>query len=397
MTDACFEKAKKVIRGNASGLGIIAGRQYYRDIWGRDSLITSLGMSSSGDRRLVNLSGRTIESISRFRRNTGQLPNKISPDGKRVGFGEGGCVDTSLWYPVAVWNHYRNTNDSGFLKKHSERIGKVVSWLNGLDQNGDFLIETNEGSDWMDLLLRSGRVLYSEVLYYAALRAADMISKELGMGEWYSGLADKVKESINLFFWPEKKNLKRITGMYGYSGIENDFSTLLDEKGRDYYFAEVGFRRYDPRCDVLGNILSIIFGVADKGKTDLILRHLERERVHEPYPVKCLWPPIGESDPYRCFYFRWTDLPHLQKPGNYHNGGIWPYIGGFYVVALKGAKKNHARVLERLAEANRLGKNEYEFNEWLDCNGNPMGSAYQSWSAGTYILAYQYVKGSNIL
>ena len=397
MNDLCFEKAKEVLRGNASGHGVVAGRQYYRDVWGRDGLISSLGMSSSGDEKLTGLARRTIDTIAKFQKKTGQLPNKISPDGKKVCFGEGGCTDTSLWYPVVVLNHYRKTNDSVFLKKHSEGIKKSISWLNCLDQNNDFLIETNEGSDWMDLLLRSGRVLYDEVLYYAALRAGDEILKETGKGGKYSDLAKNVKESINLFFWPEKKNMRRIREKYGYTGIEKDFETLLGEGKKDYYLADIGFRRYDPRCDVFANLLSVIFGIADKEKKDIILKYIEKERIHEPYPVKCLWPPVREDDPHRCFYFRWTELPQLQKPGNYHNGGIWPFIGGFYVAALKKENRRYEDALGKLAEANRKGKNEYEFNEWLDWNGRPCGSAYQSWSAGMYIFAYQYVRGNNII
>lgn len=397
MIDECFEKAGEVLKGNATRLGVIAGRQFYNDIWGRDGLITCLGMSSSGDRRLVELSERTIETIAKSRKKNGQLPNKISIDGRKVCFGEGGCVDTSLWYPIAVLNHYLNTNDSKFLKRHADKIEKAVSWLSCLDQNNDCLIEVSEASDWMDLLVRSGRVLYDEVLYYAALKSAGRILKELGRNEGYSVLAKRVRENINLFFWPDRKNLRRVTDEFGYSHVHKDFVTLLGERKRDYYFAEVGFRRYDPRCDVFANVLSIISGVADREKSDLIFRHFDRDGIHEPYPVKCLWPPIGDDDPYRCFYYRWTDLPHLQKPGNYHNGGIWPYIGGFYVIALKKEGREHRRMMERLAEANRLGKNDYEFNEWLDCNGTPMGSAYQSWSAGMYMLAYQYKRGNILL
>jgi len=53
-------------------------------------------------------------------------------------------------------------------------------------------------------------------------------------------------------------------------------------------------------------------------------------------------------------------------PEQYHNGGIWPFVGGFYVAALvkAGQHDRAARVLEKLAEVNRLGiEEEWEFNE----------------------------------
>ena len=51
----------------------------------------------------------------------------------------------------------------------------------GLDQNADWLIETNEGADWMDMLLRSGRVLYDNVLLYKALKDTDEILSILNL------------------------------------------------------------------------------------------------------------------------------------------------------------------------------------------------------------------------
>lgn len=390
MIDLASEKAKEVLKGNLREKGVIAGRQYYPDVWGRDGFISSLGMSLSKDSDLLKASKLMINSLATYQRESGQLPNKISADGKKICFGEGGCVDSSLWYPIAVWNYYYVTNDKAFLKQHIERIEKAVRWAMNLDQNGDFLIEINEGADWMDLLLRAGRVLYDEVLYYAALVFTDKIRKELGKDEAYSSIAAKVKENINLFFWPKEENLEKIVGEYGYTGIENDFKTALLKGEKDYYFAEIRFREADDRCDVYANCLAIIFDIADDQKKERIFQHFDKEKVYEPYPIKALWPPIRKEDPNWILHFRWTTIPHFIIPGNHHNGGIWPYIGGFYIVALvKEGKMKKARImLEKLAEANL----KTDFNEWLDQEGKPGGSSFQSWSAAMYLFAYEAVE-----
>ena len=57
---------------------------------------------------------------------------------------------------------------------------------------------------------------------------------------------------------------------------------------------------------------------------------------------------------------------HQQNfPWQYHNGGVWPFVGGFWVAALvKAGRQAMARAeLAKLARANEL--NEWEFNEWL--------------------------------
>lgn len=391
----CFEKAKAVLKENSGKLGVIAGREYYNDVWGRDGLVSCLGMSCSEDDELVKIAEKTITNISKFQKSNGQLPNKFSPDGKNLCFGEGGCVDTSLWYPIAVLNHYRNARNAAFLSKHAAKVEKAVEWAGCLDLNNDTLLETHEGSDWMDLLVRSGRVLYDQVLYYKALLAADEIMGLTGKERKYTALAKSVKKNINLFFWPRQENAEIVKKMYSFSGVDKDFEAVLACGEKGYYYADVGFRKYDPRCDVFANLLAIVFDVTDAQKAASILDHIQKENIASPYPIKVLNPPVVSDDFFRPFYFRYTDLPHLQEPGNYHNGGIWPMAGGFYVMALKKLGRDFNPMLAKLAEANKLGKGEdqWGFNEWLNPDGIPMGSAYQSWSAAMYILAHQYTKG----
>ena len=111
--------------------------------------------------------------------------------------------------------------------------------------------------------------------------------------------------------------------------------------------------------------------------------------VNEPYPVKCLYPAVqsGAND--------WKDYfitNFLNLPDHYHNGGIWPFIGGLWVRFLFecGRKELAFQELNSLADACRVGiYGEWEFNEWMHGQtGRPMGKAHQAWSAASYIAAY---------
>jgi len=383
--DPCFTAAKQVLKTNETRLGIRAG-ELYPDFWCRDGLISTIGLLFSEDESLINLAEKIINNISDYQKSNGQLPNKISQDGKMVCFGESGCVDSSLWYPITVLNHYKILKDKKFLAAHIKKIEKSIKWVLGLDINNDFLIETNEGSDWMDWLLRSGRVLYDNILFYTALKSANEVRSILDMNKKHSKTVEQIKNSINLFFWPKQENLRLIKKRFSFSGIDKDFEILLREGEKPYYFADVGFRRYDPRCDVYANILAVLFDVADNEKKRIILGYLEKEKVYDPYPVKVLVPPIYENDSFRPFYFRPSDFPDVQKPGYGQNGGIWPFVGGFYAAVLKKEKLGYEHVLKKLAEANLATS----FNEWLDWNGKPSGSKNQSWSAAMYIFAYKF-------
>jgi len=91
----------------------------------------------------------------------------------------------------------------------------------------------------------------------------------------------------------------------------------------------------------------------------------------------------------------------FNKPGDYHNGGIWPFIAGFYVAALVAAKKYQLAeekllVLTEVVKISniRLNKNlKFGFNEWLKAqNGKPKGQNWQSWSAALYLYAAKCVE-----
>ena len=88
----------------------------------------------------------------------------------------------------------------------------------------------------------------------------------------------------------------------------------------------------------------------------------------------------------------------FNMPGEYHNGGIWPFIAGFYVAALVAAKKYRLAEAKLLALTDiiRAAKNErlnFGFNEWLKAqDGQPMGQNWQSWSAALYLYAARCVE-----
>src|SRR3989338_9740689 len=293
MIDECFEHAKAVLKENATKSGVIAGREYYYDVWGRDGLISCLGMSSSGDDKLIGLAEKTMKNLSQFQKPNGQMPNKFPVDGsKAVCFGEGGCVDTSLWYPIAVLNHYRNVGKAAFMKQHAPKVDKAMEWLGCLDLNNDTLLEVHEGSDWMDMLVRSGRVLYDQVLYYKALLAADEILHLAGKKRKYTVLSKNVRKNINLFFWPQQENVEVIKKMHGYSGVDKDFEAVLQCGEKGYYYADVGFRKYDPRCDVYANLLAVVFDVTEAQKASSILDHIKKKTFAPRSPEKFFDPPI---------------------------------------------------------------------------------------------------------
>ncbi|MHB8991811.1 MAG: glycoside hydrolase 100 family protein [Chloroflexota bacterium] len=128
-------------------------------------------------------------------------------------------------------------------------------------------------------------------------------------------------------------------------------------------------------------------------QSDRILDYAHAVGLNEPYPIQVLYPVIRQGEQgWRHYYW----VRNLNQPHHYHNGGIWPFVGGFYVAALVRAGRQAEAELQlgRLAELNSLGrKGPWEFNEWFHGgSGRPMGFEGQSWSAAMYVYAYEAVR-----
>jgi glycogen debranching enzyme len=158
-----------------------------------------------------------------------------------------------------------------------------------------------------------------------------------------------------------------------------------------YYLPYLGFRGVGEWFDSFGNVLAILSGVADDRQTDIILDLIARHSL-DVWPLRSLTPVVRPGDPdWRDYY------GSLNAPHHYHNGGVWPFLGGFYVAALAkaGRKEMAASALQKLATLNQEG----HFSEWHHGEtGAPMGAENQAWSAGMYMLAWESVRhGAGLL
>ena len=75
----------------------------------------------------------------------------------------------------------------------------------------------------------------------------------------------------------------------------------------------------------------------------------------------------------------------------YHNGGIWPMVGGFWVAALAEVDATEART-ELLKLARACALRNWAFTEWL--HGRtlaPRGMPGQSWNAAVFLIAQNAV------
>ncbi len=413
-------RAEQILLANGGDLGLVGANQAYQQVWARDSMICGLALLLCGpEGRAIHR--RSLETLRQFQSPLGKIPHNVGitnvPDPALVAHGgrlEGGgqpgvavedtmhagCVDGNLWYIIAHYYDYQVAQDGDLLREAWPSLERALLWLRYQDSNECGLLEVHEAMDWADLFANRYNVLYDNVLYYAAWQCMGHIATALGHAprEYYERAAD-VRHKINVLLWvgPEQpKDWEWITRerkewLYPLTRVETE---LVE---RPFYLPYMAFRDYADRFDTLGNLLAILFGIAGRAQADRIFDYIQGCGLNTPFPVRALYPAVQPGDSDWREYYR---VRNLNQPDHYHNGGAWPFIGGFYVTALvQGGRQAEAEYhLARLAEMNRTGKQrEWEFNEWLHgLSGRPMGFAGQSWSAALYIFAVDAVRNGRV-
>jgi glycogen debranching enzyme len=122
-----------------------------------------------------------------------------------------------------------------------------------------------------------------------------------------------------------------------------------------------------------------------------IVKTLHAAKASDPYPIRVVLRPLSrQHEMWRPYMSR-----HRQnQPHQYHNGGIWPFVGGFWVMALARVGRSDLawRELAALAHVNAL--DDWRFTEWFHGSTlEPMGMAGQSWNAATFLLAQRMLQG----
>jgi hypothetical protein len=359
------EAALEVLRHNAvgpcQGLPRTAGWGY-PEPYTRDIMIASLGILVSGDRALLDALRRTLVALAKNQSERGHIPSLAHDPGDR------GASDTTPLFLLALGLYRRALNQPDFL---GEAAARALTWMSYQSPDDQVMVAQLPTSDWRDEQFVLGYGLFVNTIVYSYLRLFGREAEADQVCGYMSRL--RVREE-------------------GHSSHVHD-GLVVPHKP---YFALYSYKVYhSERFDLLGNCLAILTGIASASRAQRLISWIEAEvqNLHETNQLSldlppCLFPYIRPEDPdWRPRY------EHFNRPGDYHNGGVWPFVAGFYVAACVAAGR-HRLAREKLLALTEAVRPSHErelrwgFNEWLKAQtGAPSGRDWQTWSASMYLYA----------
>jgi hypothetical protein len=339
----------------------------YPEPYTRDLMISILGIGVSGNVKLLASIRHVLETLAGNQTERGHIPSLVHDKEDR------GASDTTPLFLLGVGIFRTITGEPDFLR---EAVEKSLVWMEYQSPSDRYLVAQQPTSDWRDEQWVMGYGLFVNTLVYAYLRMLNRDSR-----------ADMVHREMSRFtITGETKNHHTHEG--------------LVVKYKPYYALWSYKIHSSERFDLLGNSLAILSGIASPSRADDMIAWIESEcagmRQRGELAVDLppnFFPYIQPNDP--DWHVRYA---LFNNPGAYHNGGIWPFICGFYIAALVAAKK-YTLAREKLValtqsiQVSAGGTLAFGFNEWLSAqDGQPMGQDWQTWSAAMYLYAAQCVE-----
>ena len=334
----------------------------YPEPYTRDLLISGLGVLACRDQRLVKSLRRVLQTLAQNQSRLGLIPGLVhDPD-------DLGSSDTTPLFLLVVGLYRKVTGEDDFLE---EPVRKAMTWMEYQSPSNRVMVAQLPTSDWRDELWVLGYGLYVNTLVYSYLNLYDQMER-----------ASRIYNEMKKFTVQNEVHHKHV-----WEGL-----TL---RKKPYYAVWVYKVLSDEHFDLLGNSMAILSGLASQSRAKRIVTWIEREcqAMREGGQLALDLPPnyFPYLHPGDLDWHPRYDV--FNRPGEYHNGGVWPFICGFYVAAIVAAGKFRLAEKKLIALTSLIrpsceAKVDFGFNEWFRAqDGGARGQDWQSWSAAMYLYA----------
>lgn len=353
-------------RGPFEGLPRTAGFGY-PEPYTRDLMFAIFGIAVSGNETLIESICNVLQVLAKNQTPHGHIPSLVHDADDR------GASDTTPLFLLGVGIFRKLTGEVDFLR---DAVAKALTWMDYQSPDDRHMVAQQPTSDWRDEQWVPGYGLFVNTIVYCYLRM-------LGDDEQAEDLCAEMRQLA-------------IDGGF----IPHHIHEGLSVRSKPY-FAFWAYKVYcSDKFDLLGNSLAILSGLAPLAQANEIIDWVEQlcAGMTRTGDLSVNLPPNffpftlpGDPD----WHPRYKDF---NMPGNYHNGGVWPFICGLYIAALVAAQRfglaaQKLQELTRLVKLSKDPKLDFGFNEWIKAQtGQVMGVDWQTWSAALYLYAAECVE-----
>lgn len=383
-----YIKAKELLVKASSVNGFLASANditNYKRVWARDGVICGLAALLDEDPKLVETFKSTLYTLANNQHELGHIPSNVyfGEQGIEVSFGGlAGRVDTISWFIIGICNYVYFTNDIDFLDKHLPHINKGLTLLNAWEFNNNHLIYVPRSGNWADEYITEGHIFYDQVLRLWAMRCIQKLHPNQKYDEKIVSVTQKIEDNYR-------------SGCASNPYHPNAYQKL---ESSNYWVASVNPSGYQTMFDAFGNSIALLLEIGDSDFMKKIIKYSENLRGSLPLKLlPAFWAPIHEG------YQDWETLLNNCKyefrnyPYQFHNGGTWQMVNGFYGIAMMEKDENVSKeILKHIKKLNEV--QDYSYYENFDSKSEkPNGVPLCTWSAAGEILLENYINGKKLL
>lgn len=381
-----YLKAISLLTAASSGRGFLAStRQHdnYKRVWTRDGVVNGLAALLTGNDFLVRTFRATLETIFNHQHASGFFPSNVGEDGSVSYGGTVGRVDNVAWGLIGLSQYTLKTGDKSLALKYKLQVERACLVMDAWEFNGKHLMYVPQSGDWADEYIQHGYVLFDQLLRVWALRLLARIYDEPP----YQEKARTIETVVKKNFWnrPGENSYYAPNLKHQMAHAPSTFWLMGFNPSRIY-----------TQFDLQGNALALLLNMGHEEDAS-VLRYLNRLQQQTDNLLPSFFPSIGERD------WEMNELKNnyaytfRNKPGEFHNGGLWPVWNGLACAAVfnKGDSPLAEQMYAKLITA--VAANNWEFNECLlSDTRQPVGVPYCAWSAGGVILAHAAMNGNQL-
>ncbi len=298
-----------------------------------------------------SLEKRMIRESGWGQRPDGKVPTTILPVIEREN-----DIDINCYFILRALRYVRFHHDAEFGRMIHAKLLQAAAWLNSRDLEGVGLPQAaSYWYDWKDVSGVSNRKYspYASMLYIAATRRLADFSAELGEYDVANTLQQRSDRAREFLMRPVSQG-----GMWN--------GRFFQQVWRD--------GRQAPQV-LEDQVVGILFDVVNQQQARSILEALQGNLTRWGY---------RETFPYHPPEFGYHG-------GDYHNGGIWPWLNHVHAWGLLklGDSAAAREVLKRVGRADLVTAGDFIPHEYLDGEtGKQAGVPMQGWNAAMFGALY---------